>query len=110
MFKVTITWKDGPPWPGENVLSTVDFMRSNGATDENLLYGTELILSQSPFFVNFLKATTSEHDIENRVSWRTEIFLETQEQTDVIYHYFTTRATDEAIALNWTVDVEVAVM
>ena len=104
MFKVTITWKDGPPWPGEEVLSTVDFMRLNGATGENLEFGTQLILSQSPLFVNFLKAT-SEYDVENKVSWKTEIFLETQEQANVIHHYFTTRATDEAIALNWTVDV-----
>jgi hypothetical protein len=104
MFKVTITWKDGPPWPGEDVLSTVDFMRLNGATEENLAFGTQLILSQSPLFVNFLKAT-SEYDIANKVSWITEIFLETQEQANIVHQYFTTRATDEAIALNWTVDV-----
>jgi hypothetical protein len=106
MFKVTITWKDGPAWPGADVISTVEFMRLNGATDENLLFGTQLILSQSPFFVNFLKATTSEYDIENRVSWRTEIFLETQEQANIIRDYFATRATTEAIELNWTIDVE----
>jgi hypothetical protein len=107
MFKVTVTWKDGPLWPGEDVLSTVDFMRLNGATDENLLFGTQLIMSQNPFLLNFSQATDNAYDEENKVSWRTEIFLETQEQADVIYHYFTTRATDEAIALNWTVDVEV---
>ncbi len=95
MFILTITWKNAAPWPGPTVMTTYEYLKSLGGLEENIRFGNQLILSQQPMHVDFQEATTSEYDIANKISWRTIVLLETQEQVDIVVGYLQNRVKAE---------------
>jgi hypothetical protein len=107
MFVLTIAWKNAAPWPGPTVISTYEYLKSLGGLEENILFGNELILSQKPMHFEFLEATSSEYDITNKISWRTILILETQENVNIITEYLQTRVKTEIQKINLDLDTTV---
>ena len=108
MFKITTEWRDGPVWPGPNVMETTTFMLINGALPENIKYGVSLILQTPPLHIEFIESSPEE--AANGLSWKTVLLFDDETHANNLINYFNGRAKIEAAAVGYNINATLEVL
>lgn len=108
MFKITTEWRDGPVWPGPEVMDTTMFILANGAIPENVRYGVSLILQTPPVNIEFI--VSSPEEAANGLSWKTILYFDDEAQANTLLDYFNNRAKLEAAVIGYTINATLEII
>jgi hypothetical protein len=107
MFRITTIWKGLPVWEDTEVPTLTHLDNIGGSYKENLLFGLNVLRLVNPLSVNYIKST--EEDILNNISWRTQIIVESQNSVDLWMNYVNHRLKNEVKTDQYNGEIEITV-
>ena len=107
MFRITNTWKNLQVWVDTDIHPLEHLHIIGGYDRESLLFATNVIRLIRPLSVNYVKST--EEDILNKISWRTQMIVESQNSVDLWLNYINHRLRDEIKTDQYNGEIEVTV-